>query len=527
MTKNINLILTALFFVISAELFTAQFSYSKYEIKKFVNNGQKKKAENALKILLKQKPTRKNYIFAGKIYVQLGKSNEAKKFWYKGVKNIRYEYAVLENIFYKYSLYEELEELYKKVLDKNPANIYLGRKLLRVYLSLNKVHNFFSLLEKMIKVNKSFNYVFLFDTVKMAKEHPEKSAGYIKRITNKYELGSYKTALYKVLGEIYFNLKQYEKYLSLSLDLIQKNIYGNRQAIKIFRKIFYLPDSVEIINFAEKVISKFNYNADIKIRLAEYLFKQRKYKKSVILLKKAKKLLKPYHREKVYLLLTHIFIKTGNSSKAYEYAKLLPDNDMKYFLLGIINLAKSDFKNARKNFDGTELKRKNYYLAHIYFFNNKIEKGLKLLNEWISYSFHSYNVLPGFKAIAAINISGQNPDVKKLYISFMKHYLTNNENELYNNIDKYSSAGELYPFLLVKLAYKFLHGNAYEKCLHLLGKAHKYNNFYGEKARFLTGKILIKTGNKERGNKVLYKLISDFPDTVFKDEITKLLVNKK
>ncbi len=519
--------LILLFFVVNITFAESRYSYMQ-KINFHLKNGRKKLALNELKKLLKQYPERNTYLFAGITFVKLNQRKIAKKYWYRGVLKIRYEYAVLERIFFKYSLYEELEKLYVKVIKANPKNSYVGRKLLRVYLSENKVNDFFILLKRMIKIRNRINYYFISDTSKMAAANPQKSEIHIKEILQYPKLKRRgKIALSNILIEIYLNLKKYKLYFDLVYKLVNNNVLKIWQLDRIFGKMFFLPDNSSIISIAKKIIKLYPYKPNYKIILADYYIRMNSCFKAIALLKDAIKYAGQNTKIKIINTLCDLYIKLKMPVKAAAFARLLPEGNKRFFYLGLAELLQSRIMLAEKNFNSTNINSKYYFLAHINFFKKKDNIALKMLASWVQADFASRDISKGFKFIANLNIIGKNKNAKKLYISFMKHYLTNKDGKLYENIGNYRNTGELYPYLLIKLAQSYFYKQDYNKSLHLLKQAQNYKNFYGEKALFFRGMILLKKmGLIKQGEKVLYKLISDFPDTVYKERVSKLLIKE-
>lgn len=516
-----------IFIIVS--LCTSIFSYTIEEderltINYLVRNNKLTKAEKKLQAFIKRFPKRINFLFAAEIYVKLKKRNIAKKYWYKNVNNLLGEYVILEQIFFRYSLYEELETLYNKILAIQPGNLFIRIKLLKIYNATANLKKYFNNLILIIKRRKSFPYLLKKQILKTSLYYPDKSKKRIKNILLKLHLkAKIKIIFYEILNEIYFQQSNFKEYLKIVNILINKYDYSTSKLSNIVNRLSFIRTSKNIKKFFKKLANKYPTSIHLKSLIARYFYKNEEYEIVIKILEPSLKYLS--NKNLFYFILGVCHFNSTNFNSSLKYLKMAKGAYLNnaLFYQAVIMMKYGNLNIAEKLFNKTNLGLKYYYIFHLELFKKKKKHAFNILKKWLETSFEKAEAIYGFELLAIINQIKKNKNLFALYIKFMKLYFTNKFNSLFKVVAKIKQKSRyLSAYFSLKIGEHFIETKKYQKAEKYLKEVIIFKNFFSEKARFLLGKIYIKLNKNAKGKKILYKLLQEFPDTIYKMQIKKL-----
>lgn len=520
--------LAIILFIFSGVMFSAEFSEDdlRLSIPILLHSGNKAEAEKRVFILLKKYPSRSTYIFAAEILVQLGKRDIAGQYWYRGINRLENDYFELEQIFYKYSLYPELKELYEKILLKSPRNYYIRLKLLRIYRALNKVDDFFVTIKHLIHHREDIPAALITEIHAIGEEHGIKVEPQLKQLSeNRNYPNRIRLLFYETLAKIYLSVSRFNSFFYVYKTLIKENFYTENQIItEVLRKVILTADEERVKDFLLYLLIRYPNHYDLVFFYTEYLFKAGDWQESLEMAQKSIEKFSGIRKAPFQVIAAKILVKLGRFSEAESFIRQFPplyENEKK-MLSGIVEMSRENYTMAQKILSDTDSPEKFYYLIHVFLFLGNMPEAEKTLKQWFSDNISGVSE-QGFTFYLVFNNLSKDKKLLASYTVLMKDYFASRLEKVGSALNKLRST-PIYPFITHLLAQRYFKRRNWAKTEEFLKNILQEKNFFGEKALFLLGNLYIKKMNKKNeGEKLLYKLLEKFPDTVFKSKISLLL----
>lgn len=512
----------------------------------FEKNKNYVKAEVLYKELIEKFPNKNNYLDFGHFYARQKKFDLAVPLFYKGVNNLKFDYALLEDVFYKYQLYEELLKLYLKG-EKEFEDVYLKRYFAQEALSMFKLLGKFD--EAIVFVNDklihtsdrpAFYFKILSDiaineekTEKVFKAYEELSKADLKPYT--------RFLLHRERGEILFYLAKYSESVEDYKIAIRSSYFSQYDVEYLFKKFesknCYEETLTLVNNYIEylekkgvdKKLERFYYDL-LQQQASLYRILDQNEKAEAIYLDLIKEVENKeksnnYLLGELYFQLGRIYFDNGLYQKAIATFLSVDKKRVKESRIYIARcyIAQSAYEDAEKILlISGESSEARYYSSLIALFQNKIEQSMESLEILILQYADSERSIMALQKLEMLYQIQKNEEKLKVFIDFEQLWERQDLKALDDKreqfIELFSDNEDQKSYFLIYYAELFILKKKYEEAEKLLlsinEKAH--HPFWKQKSSFLLGKVYIeKLNKKEEGVKILLDLLKKHPKTIF------------
>jgi len=503
----------------------------------------RKKYKEALKVLEKveNSPYRKQVLLLkGFSYLQLGDYEKARRYFETFLK----EYGSVEKIsdyaIYGLGIIDIKEGKIKKALEKagilehrEPSlaqNLYI--KIAEELADRGDFETAFVILQKSAKAgNKYIDYlkkklaVLSYNSGKyqyaylMLKEidtplfnlytgfallklgRPVEAKKYFEKAVKTAEDPKVKETALKYLADVYFQLKEYEKYLKTVKELKK---YDPDYAADLLGWYFFVKKDYKKAYLAfkdpyMKAVSAFNAN----------------------LLREAYELIKDRTDRKSRFLLAYIYLKTGKYAEAREVLKELAQEDdqigreagylyaYSYFSEGDFQNAVEAFREYAEKYPDTSLGRQAILrMADAYYNLGDIDKAREIYHQFIQKYANTPEAIDAAYQLTLLETKGSGGDVAQQIESFIKKYPN-------------------YPLvnlLKIQLADYYLENKQYEKAEQIYREIMEKDVKESDYAHYRLGYLYYLKGNLKKAAEILEQYIRKYPNGEFSLTAKALLV---
>ena len=508
-----------------------------FKISDLTMKGKIEEAYKQYEILIENYPSIINYRDFAEFCAKNKKYKKAKEFYLKGYPNFYQSFYRLESIFYKYQMYEEWLDILLEKHKNKQTDISINSRILVLYHTFEQYKKAADFSFKCMLFNDQYKEYYINSLIKISKK--EDMLDYIVNdvLENKSKLKLSKeqenTIIY-IKAFIYYYNKKYDEAIPIFREIIKDKQISYKKLeniISSLNEVGEYENAIKIIDYYNEINKNSIYEKELNFKKSELLISQKKYDEAITLLQKLLDSKNRYHVYRASYLLGLLYKEIKDYKKAKEYflknkTFKRKNNDLNISYCFIIE---DNYEEAKKILlryphDSYAL----YLLAILYLLEDDVSNSIATFEKISNLSVPSTE---SGEAIENLNILYRisiKKDQLKLYKQFHKLKLKDRYDELLKEYDNFikNANGFMKDFYNNYFADLFIKNKDYEKALKVLTEL-SYNgmdDFYGQRANYLLGKLYIKElDKKDEGKKILLEILKHNPNNIYADDIRELL----